>query len=170
MDRRREKALRNRKSWCEMAEIDLFLLKMKPVKPMNYPTPLVICFVKKIKRRLKKAVFNLILMRKQIGYPLCMFTGFTGFTRHFGRFLSENDGKVVQIARFLLKSRLFPVSSYEYCEYLCICSGSKGVFCHGLFSAGVKPGELMRNLKFTGKKGPGTGDGRRKMGAELCIR
>ena len=149
-----------------MAKIYQFLPKMNPVKTMNYPTPSIICFPKKIKRRLKKAVFNLILMRKQIGYPLPMFTGFTGFTRHFGRFLSENGGKVVEIARFLLKKRLFPVSSNEYCEYLCICSGSKGVFCHGLFSAlasqkrAAKSSvllrmnlcELMRNLKFTQHK------------------
>ena len=167
-----------------MAKIDQFLPKMKPVKPMNYPRPYIICFVKKIKRRLKKAVFNLILMRKQIGYPLPMFTGFTGFTRYFWLFLSENDGKVVEIARFLLKTRLFPVSSYEYCEYLCICSGSKGVFCYGLFSAlasqkrAAKSSvllrmnlcELMRNLKFTRDNADVAKSAESAKWGELCIR
>ena len=148
-----------------MTKIYQFSLWMKPVKTMNYHTPYIICFVKKIKRRLKNNDFNLILMRKQIGYPLPKFIVFTGFTRHFGRFLSKNDGKVVEIARFLLKSRLFFFSSGEYCEYLCICSGSKGVFCYGLFSAGVKPGELERFLKFTKHK-----DAKISLRGQRCIR
>ncbi len=122
---------------------------MKPMNFVNYPTPPIICFPKKIKRRLKIDVFNLILIRKQIGYPLPKFTGFTGFTRHFYRFFTGFCGFLVNIRKITGHFIQLSLKNYEYCEYLCICSGSKGVFCLRLFSAIVNFGELMRNLKFT---------------------
>ena len=153
-----------------MKKIDQFSLWMKPVKTMNYPTPSIICFSKKIKRRLKIDDFNLILIRKQIGYPLPKFTMFTGFTRQFWLFLSKNGEKVVENTLFLIKKRLISISTDEYCEYLCICSGSKDVFCLGIKNRFVNFGELERFLKFTGKRRPGTGDGRREMGVDVCIK
>lgn len=147
--------------------------KLNFVKPMNYPTPYIICFQKKIKRRLKIDVFNLILIRKQIGYPLPKFSGFTGFTRHFYRFFTDFCAFLAKIRKITGHLIQLSLKNYEYCEYLCICSGSKGVFCLGLFSAVVNFGELMRNLKFTqARRGKRTQRSQRKylkLGV-LCMR
>ena len=116
---------------------------------VNYPTPSIICFSKKIKRRLKIDNFNLILMRKQIGYPLPKFTMFIGFTHHFYQFFIEFYDFLVKIWKNGGHNNHLFLKNYEYREYLCIYSGYKGVFCLGIKNGFVNFGELMRNLKFT---------------------
>lgn len=148
--------------------------RMNFVNFMNLPRPLYICLVKKIKKGLFfiKNGFIERNITKQMGTPIPKFTKFIGFTRHFWPFFKKIMGKVVENTRFLLNSN-------ELCEYLCICSGSKGVFCHDirfdrasqkniaksstLFRMNfVKPGIFeVHRMKRPGK-GLGTGYGGRK--------
>ena len=136
------------------------LLRMNFVNFMNLPRPLYICLVKKIKKGLffLKNGFIERNITKQMGTPIPKFTKFIGFTRHFWPFFKKMMVKVVENTRFLLN---FTVLS----EYECICSGSKGVFCHGIRFRSVnfvKPGIFeVHRMKGRGK-GLGMGYGGRK--------
>ena len=117
---------------------------MNFVNFMNLPRPLLICFVKKI----KKGLF-LRNITKQMGYPLPKFTKFIVFTGHFWPFFKKMMEKIVENTRFLLNSNVLS-------EFICICSGSKGVFCHGIRNDGVnfvKPAffEVHREIRKVSK-------------------
>ena len=145
--------------------------RMNLVNLVNLPGPYCICFVKKGQKRvfLRKNREILIKITKQMGYPLSKFTKFTEFIKcflaifdEFLPFFKKMMKKVAENSRFLLNSDVLS-------EYLCICSGSKGVFCHGVRNGSVNfvnlaIFEVHTNAKTAkhaknAKNRPGTGDG-----------
>lgn len=115
------------------------LLRMNLVNLVNLPGPYCICLVKKGQKRgfLRKNREFLIKITKQMGYPIPKFTKFTEFIKWFLAvfddflpFIKKMMKKVAENSRFFLNSDVLS-------EYLCICSGSKVVFCHGIRNGSV---------------------------------
>jgi len=122
--------------------------RMKPLNFVNLPGPYCICFVKMGEILRKMGDFSYKKLQNKWYTPLHSSAASPVSSMVFGQFLLflvKNAEKVAVKPRFLLKTD-------ELYEFLCICSGSKGVFWYGLFLLLVKPGELGYFSMFTGEK------------------